>query len=175
MCMQVRVDMADSPPEREEMNAILREYYELVIGRLVADGGPEMTPDAPIADFWAHLDEFLPPRGRLALARSNDCRLLGCGTLSDIGDGCGEMKRLFVRPEARGTGLGRRLVEARIEEVRKMGLRTLLVDTLRLNVEMQALYDKQGFRRIREYPQSGTIRGFPELAPYMIFFQLDLN
>ena len=39
MCMQVRVDMADSPPEREEMNAILREYYELVIGRLVADGG----------------------------------------------------------------------------------------------------------------------------------------
>ncbi len=62
MCMQVRVDMADSPPEREEMNAILREYYELVIGRLVADGGPEMTPGAPIADFWAHLDEFLPPR-----------------------------------------------------------------------------------------------------------------
>lgn len=173
--MQIDIELSEKAPEREEMNAILREYYNLLIGRLVADGGPQMTPDGPIEDFWTHVAEFLPPAGRLALARKSNGLLVGCGTLASIGHGRGELKRLFVRPEARGTGLGRRLVELRIDEARAMGLRTLLVDTLRLNVEMRGLYAKLGFWEIPPYPESATVQSFPDLAPFMIFLQLDIS
>jgi len=47
------------------------------------------------------------------------------------------MKRLFVLPDARGRGIARRLVQARIDDARGMGLRHLLADTVRTNVEMQ--------------------------------------
>ncbi|MCR9110986.1 GNAT family N-acetyltransferase [Marivita sp. XM-24bin2] len=173
--MEFDIEMAMFPPERKEMNAILQEYYEVVIARLVADGGPYMTPEGPIEDFWRHISEFLPPKGRLALARGSQRELVGCGTLADIGNGKGELKRLFVRTEARGTGLGRRLVEARIAEARVMGLSTLLGDTLRLNVEMRALYAKLGFRETPPHPESGTLRSFPELSPFMIFLRLDIS
>lgn len=170
-----RIEMPTSPPDRAEMDGILRDYYGVVIGRLVADGGPQVDPDESIADFWDHIEEFLPPRGRLCLARNETGHLVGCGTLSDLGDGSGEMKRLFVRPEARGTGLGRSLVEARIDAAREMGLKRLLVDTLRLNVEMQGIYAQLGFERIDGYAQSGTLRGFPEVAPFLLFYKLELG
>jgi GNAT superfamily N-acetyltransferase len=115
-----------------------------------------------------HLDEMLPPNGRLALARSQDGRLMGCGALRQIRPDAVEMKRMFVRPEAQGHGLGRRLFEMRIAEAKKMGCRAIYADTVKGNRSMLSMYEKFGFQYIPRYPENANL---PEHAPFMVFLE----
>ena len=85
------------------------------------------------------------------------------------------MKRLFVRPAARGTGLGRALIDLRIAEARDMGFSAIIADTLRKNLEMQRLYETLGFEQTPTHIDSGTLKGFPELEPYMLYYKLKLE
>ena len=99
---------------------------------------------------------------------------MGWGTMRRIRPDTGEMKRLYVRPEARGHGIARRLVQARIDDARTMGWRHILCDTTRNNIEMQTLYQSIGFHFTDPYPESGSVRTDPEVAVNLVFMQLDL-
>ena len=153
----------------------MQEYYDLMIFRIEAMGGsvPSQETDA-IAEFWDEIDQFLPPSGQLVLARSDDGTLVGCGSLKSISPTKGEMKRLVVKPETRGHGVGHRLVGMSVDAARAMGQKTLYFDTLRNNVEMRGLCQKLGFKEIEFYPESATYRLIPELKPIMCFYSIDL-
>ena len=58
---------------------------------------------------------------------------------------------------------------------REMGVKVLLVDTLKANVEMQGLYRKLGYEEIDVYPESATYNMVPELLPLMAFFRMELD
>jgi putative acetyltransferase len=95
--------------------------------------------------------EYAAPSGRLFLARQND-QMAGCVALRRIGDGIGEMKRLYVRPEFRGQGLGRRLTETLLREAREIGYRRVRLDTLPGKMDKAiAMYRSLGFKNIEPY------------------------
>jgi ribosomal protein S18 acetylase RimI-like enzyme len=98
--------------------------------------------------------EYAPPRGRLLIAES-----AGCVALRPINDEICEMKRLYVRPEHRGSGLGKRLVLSIVEEARGIGYRRMRLDTMPKMDRAQGLYRALGFQEIAAYrynPEPGA-------------------
>ena len=93
---------------------------------------------------------YAPPRGRLLLALDKD-QPAGCVALRPLDGTTGEMKRLYVRPVHRGSGLGRDLVQAAIDQARAVGYARLLLDSLPKMQAAIALYRRFGFIEIEPY------------------------
>lgn len=151
-----------------EFRNLLTDYYRIVLKALEAAGGPVLSPQELAESSLEHLDEMLPPDGRLVLGRGEDGRLLGCGTLRRIRPDAVEMKRMFVRPEAQGLGLGKRLFEMRIEEARNMGCRAVYADTAKGNRPMLSIYERFGFNYVPRYPENANP---PEFEPYLVYLE----
>jgi len=107
---------------------------------------------------------YSPPRGALLIAREQGAAV-GCVALRPLGHDTCELKRLYVRPGTRGSGVGRALTERALDEARRIGYRRIRLDTVPGMERAQALYLKLGFREVPPYapnPISGA--RFLELA-----------
>ena len=129
---------------------MLREYVEWI------------GLDLAFQEIDAELDglpgDYTPPRGALFVAVEGD-RYLAMIALRPIEGTVAEMKRLYVRPVARGRGLARRLIARLCEEARRLNYTELRLDTLPMMGEAQALYEACGFVDIEPYyetPIAGT-------------------
>lgn len=114
---------------------------------------------------------YAPPGGRLLLAiqggSENGGNAMGCVALRKWEQDTCEMKRLFVRPEYRGKGAARKLVEGLIREARSIGYRRMVLDTLPSMEAAHKLYRVLGFREIPPYPKNPI--------PGALFFELGLQ
>ncbi len=170
------IELCETMPPKRDLNAILTQYYALIVQRM-QDMGFEIDPTAPesaLAEFWAHTADYLPPNGCLVVARNYAGDIIGCGMLKRFDHQTGELKRVFVTEAARGTGAGRALIEAREQAARDMGLKRLIADTLTPNVEMRDLYPKLGFVELDSPIETTTYLDQPMLRPHLHYFAKDL-
>jgi ribosomal protein S18 acetylase RimI-like enzyme len=134
---------AQSPEEISSMRALFEEYASWVEISLCFQNFDKEVAELPGA--------YAPPSGRLILAIEG-AEVMGCVALRKIEDEVGEMKRLYVRPEFRGSGLGRALTERLIAEAKQIGYTRLRLDTLPGKMDQAiAMYRSFGFQEIAPY------------------------
>jgi ribosomal protein S18 acetylase RimI-like enzyme len=134
------------------------------VARLFQAYAESLDVDLAYQDFATELaslpGKFAPPDGEMLLALE-DGEPVGCVALRPLDqDGICEMKRLYVAPAMRGSGLGKALVERLIEEARSRGYRQMRLDTLPSMAAAQAMYRAMGFEPVEPYydtPVEGTV------------------
>jgi GNAT superfamily N-acetyltransferase len=151
------IRLAVTPEDFAQARALFEEYAAWLDVDLCFQGFDQELASLPGA--------YAAPRGMLVLAGTPEAAA-GCVALRPLpgnGDEAGdvaEIKRLYVRPVARGTGLGMRLAQTVIDGARAIGYRELKLDTLEQMAEAHALYAKLGFRECPPYyhnPIAGAV------------------
>lgn len=125
------------------------------VAGLFSDYAASLPIDLGYQDFAGEVTglpgRYAPPGGALLIARDRLGHAIGCIGMRAIDDDRGEIKRLYVAPAGRGTGLGRALARAVIAEARRAGYRELLLDTLESMAAARHLYAGLGFVPVAPY------------------------
>ncbi len=166
-----RIFQVESDDDRRHLRQLFGEYLEWVNARCIEEYDISFDTGEVLERTMDELGQFYPPEGRLFLCEY-DSQLAGCGCLRRIGDGIGEIKRMYVRPDHRGRGIGRSLLEDALTAARQNGYSTVRLDSTRFMKEAQALYRSAGFRDIEPYAESEIPE---EWRRYWVFMELGLG
>lgn len=130
------------PKDRPVVEGLFREYAAF------------LGFDLGFQDFEGELaalpGQYAAPAGIILLAHSGDTAV-GCVCLRPLGNEICEMKRLYLRPDHRGAGRGRGMVERILAEARKRGYSRMVLDTVPQLQAAIGLYQSLGFREIDAY------------------------
>jgi len=107
-------------------------------------------PEDGATHFRLDRDEVRPGRGAFLIA-SRGGEAAGCGAIRRIDGQTGEIKRMYVRPDMRGRGVGRALLDALEAEARSLQVSRLVLETGDRQPEALALYERAGFSRIAPF------------------------
>jgi putative acetyltransferase len=146
------VSQAESPTEIAQARELFLEYAQSLGFSLCFQNFDKELADLPV--------DYAPPDGRLLLATYED-QVAGCVALHRLDPQICEMKRLYLRPQFRGKGIGRVLANQIIAEARQIGYRHMRLDTVEpVMKDAVAMYRKLGFNEIAPYranPIAGTL------------------
>jgi GNAT superfamily N-acetyltransferase len=173
------IERLDGPPTRASAmtEEILREYLLWCGERLTAECGVVFDDtDAAVAahhrEFTRELPHLLGQRGRLFVARTGS-EVVGIGALKPVDATTAEIKRMYVRPKARGLGIGRAILERMLADARTIGYEVARLETATFMREAHVLYRSLGFqdRPIFDNAEASV----SHLEPFMLFMELRLN
>ena len=146
------ITQATSAEDIEAAKTLFREYETWLGMSLCFQGFEEELANLP--------GKYGPPAGRLFLAYVDE-ELGGCIALRKLDSDVCEMKRLFLRANARGHGLGNQLIEKLVDEARQIGYKKMRLDTYPPKMgKAVKLYESHGFRPIEKYydnPHEGVL------------------
>jgi GNAT superfamily N-acetyltransferase len=149
---------AKSPSQIAQARELFLEYAQSLGFSLCFQNFDQELADLP--------GDYAPPSGRLLLAEF-DSQLAGCVALHKLDSAICEMKRLYLRPQFRGKGLGRLLAEKIIGEARQIGYERMRLDTVEpVMKDAVAMYRRFGFKDIAPY--------CPNPNPGVLYLELQL-
>jgi putative acetyltransferase len=144
------LSQAESPVQIAKARELFLEYAQSLGFSLCFQNFDKELAELP--------GDYAPPEGRLLLAEYEG-QPAGCVALHKLDDAICEMKRLYLRSQFRGKGLGRLLADRIIAEARQIGYRRMRLDTIApVMKDAVAMYRKIGFREIAAY-RSNPIAG----------------
>lgn len=168
--MSLKILQASSPDQVQVARDLFNEYAKSLNFDLCFQGFEQELALLP--------GDYAPPEGRLLLAFWEDDPV-GCGALHKLASGQGpagkvqessdicEMKRLYVKPENRGYGIGLALTDRLIREAREIGYRRMRLDTVPESMAAAVkMYRLLGFREMVAYR--------PNPVPGAVFMELEL-
>lgn len=130
----------DSAPNAPDAQYCLGEYFRELAARF--EGGFDHA-----RSLVPTLDEFAPPDGAFVVVRLENT-LAGCGGFKRLDAETAYLKRMWIAPQARGRGLGRRLLKLLEDKARAAGYRKTCLETNRALAEAIALYRKDGYSEV---------------------------
>jgi GNAT superfamily N-acetyltransferase len=167
---QVVIRQVESPSEEDDAARLMAAYLTWGAERLRDEYGVADAPAEP-DDVRAGLDAYRPPAGRLLLAYLAG-EPVGVGALRRLQDGVGEIKRMYVIPEARSLGVGSRLLDELMRSAEDEGIEVVRLDTAGFMSAAHRLYRSRGF--VERSPYEGT--EIPEhLHDRWLFFESRLR
>ncbi len=146
----IAIDPAAGPEDMAMVRTLFLDYADFLGFSLCFQDFDRELADLP--------GEYAPPAGQLWLARL-DGAAVGCVGLRPYLAGKCEMKRLYLRPEARGLGLGRRLAELTVAAAQAIGYPIMRLDTVPKLRTAIALYRDMGFVEVSEPQPDGAPDG----------------
>lgn len=153
------ISQAESPMQLAQVRELFLEYAQSLGFSLCFQSFDQELAGLP--------GDYAPPYGRLLLAEEEGA-IAGCVALHKLNADTCEMKRLYLRPQFRGKGLGRILADRIINEARTIGYLQLRLDTVEpVMKDAVSMYRKLGFKEIAPY------RANPILGA--LYMELDLN
>jgi GNAT superfamily N-acetyltransferase len=143
-----------TPSDRGRVTIDARPFRDATAQQLVSEYQAELRARIPGLDFGQAAppepEAFDPPTGSF-LVLFVDGAAAGCGALRRIDDRVGELRRMYLRTDARGQGLGRLLLNALEREAARLGFDELRLDTATELTEALALYRAAGYRDVANY------------------------
>lgn len=131
----------------EDVRALFREYFHWLKEEHGIDIGYQ-----GLAEEMAGLPGcYAPPMGNLWLAEDGNGAVAGCVALRPLADGACELKRMYLRPEYRGRGLGKALGQVVVDEARRLGYRVVRLDSADILTTALRVYASLGFRPCAPY------------------------
>ena len=139
---KIEINKINNEQDLEDLKQLFREYVGF------------LQVNLDFQDFENELlklpAKYAEPEGAIFLAKINDLPV-GCIALWKLEDGVCEMKRLFVKTEFQGLGIGKMLANRLMEEAKLKGYRTMKLDTLRRLQSANYLYSLLGFSETQAY------------------------
>jgi GNAT superfamily N-acetyltransferase len=166
----IQIIVADKEQHAHPVRELFWEYLQWANTKVEENFGVSFDIAAMIEEDMNTLDKFMPPKGRLLLGYVDD-QPMGISCLKELTDSIGEVKRMYVRSEARNRGLGRALLNRLLEEARQIGYERVRLDSARFMAEAHQLYHTNDFREIEPYEGSEIPAEFQK---HWIFMELVL-
>jgi GNAT superfamily N-acetyltransferase len=161
---------AESPDHFQSVRELITEFFAWDLQTTTSLGF-----DAALMDYQYSAEglqlpgDFAPPEGCFLLA-TYDGQPAGCAAFRQFAPGICELKRMYVRPQFRGHGIARKLVETLVDEARQRNYSMMYLETTTFMQHAQALYHSLGFYNVEPYYQ------IPEaLLPMTVFLERKLT
>jgi GNAT superfamily N-acetyltransferase len=167
----IQIMHVDPVTHREAVAALFTEYLTWLNHSLQISYGFGFDVATAMEDNLHSLEKFLPPHGRMLLARASE-DFAGIACLRLLNPNVCEVKRMFVRPSYRGQGIGRTLLQALLDEAGAQGFTSIRLDSARFMLDAHALYRSFGFTDIPPYRESEVP---PQLHADWLFMARPLN
>lgn len=155
--------------------ALGRVYMDWLVEQVAEHCGVRLTPDEVEqmhADLIAEGPHLLVDPGRVYLGRVGG-EPAAIGVLKPVGDGIGELKRIYVDPAHRGHDFGRLIFERLLDDARALGYAQLRLETFPFLTAAVDMYRRHGFVEVAAF--DGAEAGARGLGGFELFMVLDLG